>query len=120
MKNVAMATEEKVKLPSISFNIGTPEEVRPDYIYICGDIEELGSWDPLRSIRLKRSKRGTYSKTMRFPLGTSFNYKILADMRWGRVEKGRYTEEVINREAVVAEEKNRLIIQVLAFRDEAE
>ncbi|MCL2062603.1 MAG: CBM20 domain-containing protein [Firmicutes bacterium] len=107
-----------VKPPTISFNIGVPPTLTPEYIYICGNIEELGAWEPTRAIRVKRSKRGTYGRTLRFPLGTEFEYKILSDTRWGAVEKGRYTEEIVNRKAVVAEEKNRLIIQVMDFRNE--
>ena len=65
-------------------------------IYICGNIPQLGNWDPKKALALKKVNDGEYSITKMLPEGQMIQFKFLCAKDWKNVEKGMYGEELDN------------------------
>ncbi|MDP4192202.1 MAG: alpha/beta hydrolase-fold protein [Bacteroidota bacterium] len=65
-------TASKVK---VTFNVKTKGISKDSVVYIVGSSKELGNWQP-DSVALKKSKDGTWTKTILFEKGKSVEFKF--------------------------------------------
>lgn len=70
--------------------------VSGDSIYMCGNIPQLGGWDPNKAIELKKNEHGLYTVTKMLPENQMIEFKFMASKDWATVEKGEYDEEINN------------------------
>src|SRR5579862_4619958 len=60
---------------SITFNVTTTNLMAGVKIFIVGNEEKLGGWDPA-AVELVKKEDGTWTGTFAFPVGTRLEYKI--------------------------------------------
>jgi len=99
----------------VTFKVFVPEETPADAsVYISGNIDALGPWDPGK-VELGKIGEGTYAITLLLPPGTTFLYKFTRGS-WESVEKGRRYEEIPDREhRVIGDEM--VVVRVENWRD---
>jgi hypothetical protein len=67
-----------------------------DKIYVCGNIPQLGDWNPKYAVELKKNEQGLYQVTKMLPENQIIEFKFMEEKDWATVEKGEYDEEVKN------------------------
>lgn len=81
----------------VTFRVIVPEDTPPDAsVYISGNIPSLGPWDPGK-VKLGKIGERSYAITLVLPPGLDFRYKFTRGS-WETVEKGRWFEEIPDRE----------------------
>ncbi len=66
-------------------------------IYVVGNHEKLGNWNPVNAMALKNSKNNpVYRSFRKVPKGTQLEFKIIRTMSYDHVQLGAYCEEVEN------------------------
>ncbi|MCK4408688.1 MAG: hypothetical protein KAW67_01295 [Candidatus Eisenbacteria sp.] len=99
----------------VTFKVFVPEGTPPDAsVFIAGDIPSLGPWDPGK-VELGKIGDLTYAITLILPAGLEFHYKFTRGS-WEAVEKGRWFEEIADREHHVLGDET-VVIHVLNWRD---
>lgn len=84
-------------------------------LYIVGSDAKFGEWNPEKAIKVDyNDEKKSFYLTKMLPVGASYEFKILADKSWNRVEKGYYGEEIENRSFVVAKGL-KVVAKVLNF-----
>lgn len=67
-------------------------------IYLVGNDNKLGAWNPEEAVALKRTKTSPIYKGFRsIEEGTIIEFKVLKEQNWDTVEKGAGFEEITNR-----------------------
>jgi predicted alpha/beta superfamily hydrolase len=80
----------------VTFKVNVPEGTPTDAkVYIAGDIDALGPWDPGK-VALGKIGDQLYAITLVLPVGSTFNYKFTRGT-WETVEKGEGFEEIPDR-----------------------
>ena len=99
----------------VTFKVFVPEGTPPDAsVFIAGDIPSLGPWDPGK-VKLGKIGDLTYAITLILPAGLEFHYKFTRGS-WEAVEKGRWFEEIADREHHVLGDET-VVVHVLNWRD---
>ena len=99
----------------VTFKVLAPEDTPPDAsIYISGNIRSLGPWDPGK-VKLGAIGDQTYAITLILPAGLDFQYKFTRGS-WESVEKGRWFEEIPDREHHVLGDET-VTVRVHNWRD---
>jgi predicted alpha/beta superfamily hydrolase len=99
----------------VTFKVRVPDYTPPDEsVYISGNIPSLGPWDPGK-VKLGRIGEGEYAITLILPAGLEFKYKFTRGS-WETVEKGRWFEEIQDREHSVLGDET-VVARVLNWRD---
>jgi len=99
----------------VTFKVLAPEDTPPDAsIYISGNITSLGPWDPGK-VKLGAIGDQTYAITLILPAGLDFQYKFTRGS-WESVEKGRWFEEIPDREHHVLGDET-VTVRVHNWRD---
>ena len=99
----------------VTFKVFVPEDTPPDAsVFIAGNISSLGPWDPGK-VKLGKIGDLTYAITLILPAGLQFQYKFTRGS-WETVEKGRWFEEIPDREHNVLGDET-VVIFVLNWRD---
>jgi len=99
----------------VTFKVFVPEGTPPDAsVFIAGDIPSLGPWDPGK-VKLGNIGDLTYAITLILPAGLEFHYKFTRGS-WEAVEKGRWFEEIADREHHVVGDET-VVVHVLNWRD---
>ncbi len=81
----------------VTFKVNVPDATPTDAkVYIAGDIDALGPWDPGK-VALGKIGDYLYAITLVLPVGSTFNYKFTRG-NWETVEKGESFEEIPDRE----------------------
>ncbi len=84
----------------VTFRVLVPPDTPADAkLYISGDIDPLGPWDPGK-VPLGKIGDGLYAITLVLPLDSSLKYKFTRGT-WETVEKGPDFEEIPDREHTV-------------------
>jgi predicted alpha/beta superfamily hydrolase len=84
----------------VTFRVTVPEDTPPDAsIFVSGNIPALGPWDPGK-VELGKIGEHLYAITLVLPPGLDFKYKFTRGS-WETVEKGRWFEEIPDREHTV-------------------
>lgn len=74
-----------VKKTKVTFKVTTCET--HDALYVCGNVAELGEWNPAKSVKLEyNSEEHCYECAKMLPVGTCVEYKVLASKDWANVE----------------------------------
>jgi len=99
----------------VTFKVHVPEGTpADDSIFISGNIDALGPWDPGK-VELGKIGEGTYAITLVLSPGTTFLYKFTRGS-WETVEKGRRYEEIPDREHHVLGDET-VVVEVENWRD---
>lgn len=86
-------------------------------LYIVGSSKNLGEWDSEKAVKLEYCEKcnAFYTNKM-FPIGSTVEFKVLADKTWARVEKGIWCEEIENH-SFVAEKGLEVFVEVHNFQE---
>ncbi|MEA3408772.1 MAG: alpha/beta hydrolase-fold protein [Candidatus Eisenbacteria bacterium] len=99
----------------VTFKVLVPEDTPPDAsVFIAGSIPSLGPWDPGK-VKLGKIGDLSYAITLMLPAGLEFRYKFTRGS-WETVEKGRWSEEIPDREHNVLGDET-VMIHILNWRD---
>ena len=99
----------------VTFKVLVPVDTPPDAsVFIAGSIPSLGPWDPGK-VKLGKIGDLSYGITLMLPAGLEFQYKFTRGS-WETVEKGRWFEEVPDREHNVLGDET-VAVHVLNWRD---
>jgi len=99
----------------VTFKVLVPEGTPADAsLYIAGNIPSLGPWDPGK-VKLGKIGDLTYAITLILPAGLGFQYKFTRGS-WETVEKGRWFEEIADREHHVLGDET-VMVRVQNWRD---
>ncbi len=99
----------------VTFKVLVPEDTPPDAsVFISGSIPSLGPWDPGK-VELGKIGDLSYAITLMLPAGLEFQYKFTRGS-WETVEKGRWFEEIPDREHDVIGDET-VAVRVLNWRD---
>ncbi len=77
-----------------------------DTIYVCGNIKELGEWNPKFAVALKKNEQGLYQVNKILPENQLIEFKFMEEKDWATVEKGEYDEEIQNHILVLPNDEN--------------
>lgn len=99
----------------VTFRVMVPEETPPDAsIFISGNIQSLGPWDPGK-VKLGKIGERAYAITLILPPGLEFKYKFTRGS-WETVEKGVWFEEIPDREHNVIGDET-VTVRIANWRD---
>jgi predicted alpha/beta superfamily hydrolase len=99
----------------VTFKVLVPEGTPPDAsVFISGNIPALGPWDPGK-VELGLIGERSYAITLMLPPGLDFRYKFTRGT-WETVEKGRFHEEIPDRELHVIGDET-IVVRVANWRD---
>ncbi len=99
----------------VTFKVFAPPETPADArLFISGNIPSLGPWDPGK-VELGKIGDRTYAITLILPAGLDFQYKFTRGS-WETVEKGRWFEEISDREHHVLGDET-VTVRVQNWRD---
>jgi predicted alpha/beta superfamily hydrolase len=99
----------------VTFKVLVPEDTPPDAsVFIAGSISSLGPWDPGK-VKLGKIGDLSYAISLMLPAGLEFQYKFTRGS-WETVEKGRWFEEIPDREHDVIGDET-VMVHVLNWRD---
>ncbi|MFH1689840.1 MAG: alpha/beta hydrolase-fold protein [Candidatus Eisenbacteria bacterium] len=99
----------------VTFKVFAPEDTPSDAsVFIAGSIPSLGPWDPGK-VKLGNIGDRTYAITLILPAGLNFQYKFTRGS-WETVEKGRWFEEIPDREHHVLGDET-VAVNVKNWRD---
>jgi predicted alpha/beta superfamily hydrolase len=99
----------------ITFEVIAPEGTPPDAkVFISGSIPALGPWDPGK-VELGLIGERKYAITILLPAGVDLRYKFTRGT-WETVEKGRWFEEIPDRELHVIGDET-IVVRVANWRD---
>jgi predicted alpha/beta superfamily hydrolase len=99
----------------VTFKVLVPEDTPPDAsVFIAGSISSLGPWDPGK-VKLGKIGDLSYAITLMLPAGLEFQYKFTRGS-WETVEKGRWFEEIPDREHDVIGDET-VMVHILNWRD---
>jgi len=85
----------------VTFKVAVPEDTPSDAsVYIAGNIDALGPWDPGK-VELGKIGERLYAISLVLDPGTTLKYKFTRGT-WESVEKGPDFEEIRDRELVIA------------------
>ena len=99
----------------VTFKVKVPDDTPADAsIYISGNIDALGPWDPGK-VKLGKIGERTYAITLILKPGTTFLYKFTRGS-WESVEKGRFYEEIPDRQHHVIGDET-VPVRVETWRD---
>jgi predicted alpha/beta superfamily hydrolase len=99
----------------VTFKVLVPEETPLDAsVFISGNIPALGPWDPGK-VELGQIGEGSYAITLMLPPGLDFRYKFTRGT-WETVEKGRFYEEIPDRELHVIGDET-IVVRIANWRD---
>ncbi|MBN2564084.1 MAG: esterase [Candidatus Eisenbacteria bacterium] len=99
----------------VTFEVIAPEGTPPDAsVFISGNIPALGPWDPGK-VKLGQIGERKHAITLMLPPGLDFRYKFTRGT-WETVEKGRWFEEIPDRELHVIGDET-LVVRVENWRD---
>ena len=66
-------------------------------IYVVGNIQKLGEWEPKKAKALKTADGDKYTVNVTgLSMGTEVEFKVLCAKSWDKVEKGANFEEIQN------------------------
>jgi predicted alpha/beta superfamily hydrolase len=112
---VALAPGASARDAMVTFRVLVPEDTPAEAsIYISGNIPSLGPWDPGK-VELGNIGERMYAITLILPAGLNFQYKFTRGS-WETVEKGRWFEEIPDREHHVLGDET-VTVRVLNWRD---
>lgn len=83
-----------------------------EQIYVVGNHQKLGNWNPNKAKVLKKKKDGSYCSFCELPVGTNLEFKVIKTLDWDHVEVGAFCEMVENH---VAEVNNDTTLEVTVY-----
>ena len=103
---------ENMAKTKIEFIINAPEGLN---LSIVGSSQELGNWNDKSSVELKYcSDCQKYKIAKMLEVGSSHEFKVIANKSWENVEKGTYGEDVANH-AFIANKGTKVEINIPRF-----
>jgi predicted alpha/beta superfamily hydrolase len=98
---------------TLRFEVTIPGNSPDGTIYVTGDAESLGPWDPAG---LALTDTGTWTGTLQLPVGAELAFKITRGT-WETVEKDRNGAEIADRRWLV-EGDETVVVQVARWADQ--
>ncbi len=112
---LGLASTASARDAMVTFRVRVPSETPPDAkVYITGEMDVLGPWDPGK-IALGKIAHRTYAITLVLPVGTSLTYKLTRGT-WETVEQGRDFEDIADRHLTVVGDQT-VPVEVESWRD---
>lgn len=99
------APEERV---TVSFRVKVPNSAEVHEVFLAGNSNELGSWNP-RGVRLQKLEMGVFVGDIDFALGQKLEFKVTRG-DWSSVEKSKTGLEIPNRTYTVSKEETLEIV----------
>lgn len=85
---------------TVSFRVKVPNSAEVDEVFLAGNSNELGSWNP-RGVRLRKLETGVFVGEVDFALGQKLEFKVTRG-DWSSVEKSESGSEIPNRTYTVS------------------
>lgn len=92
----------------------TQPVVKEDKLYLAGNVDKLGNWDP-SGLKLTRESDTTFQIVVELEIGTEIEFKITRGT-WETVEKDADGEEISNRTETVKPGKE-IVVEVKSWAD---